>query len=391
MTTTPLKVLLWITTTTILSYALDLPISCPRLRMGSIPADHLFHKKTKPVIIGHRGQPLRYQENTLDGFKSVEKMGADGYELDIYKTKDDKLVVFHDDDTMRMTGVKKLIWESTYEELRQLNITTKVRRGNRVYTFDKPRKIPLLEAVLNATKHTNLLHYLEMKPSEPQRGDDDLTEKTGKMVAQMVTRMGLQRRAILVSFDFRKVHRVKKENPELTVGTLFTTWYADVFDKPTKMLVKAFPKYEQCWKDAPSNKLDWFKFALQSGLVFKLSGSTSFDSNLDLYSDIRYSNDTVATIRKNYGASTSTGFYTMYSMADDELEHFKAEIKLVKLLTEGGAERIITDDVPRVKKFLKKMNMNTISYISENGTGSSNNLIATNVLILGLLVVVFLY
>ena len=35
-----------------------------------------------------------------DGFKSVEGMGADGYELDIYKTKDNKLVVIHDDDTL---------------------------------------------------------------------------------------------------------------------------------------------------------------------------------------------------------------------------------------------------------------------------------------------------
>ena len=82
------------------SDGVELPKSCPDLRMGSIPADHLFHKKTKPVIIGHRGQPLKYQENTLDGFKSVEGMGADGYELDIYKTKDNKLVVFHDDDTL---------------------------------------------------------------------------------------------------------------------------------------------------------------------------------------------------------------------------------------------------------------------------------------------------
>lgn len=40
-----------------------------------------------------------YQENTYDGILSAVDVKADGFELDIYKTKDNKLVVFHDDNT----------------------------------------------------------------------------------------------------------------------------------------------------------------------------------------------------------------------------------------------------------------------------------------------------
>jgi glycerophosphoryl diester phosphodiesterase len=58
-----------------------------------------MYKKTKPLVIGHRGNPMKYQENTLDGFKSLLETNADGFEMDIYVTKDDKLVVFHDDNT----------------------------------------------------------------------------------------------------------------------------------------------------------------------------------------------------------------------------------------------------------------------------------------------------
>ena len=29
----------------------------------------------------------------------------------------------------RLTGIKKVVWESTYEELRQLNISKTIRRG----------------------------------------------------------------------------------------------------------------------------------------------------------------------------------------------------------------------------------------------------------------------
>ena len=51
-------------------------------------------------MIAHRGLPKEYQENTYDGIIKALDSKADGFELDIYKTKDDKLVVFHDDNTM---------------------------------------------------------------------------------------------------------------------------------------------------------------------------------------------------------------------------------------------------------------------------------------------------
>lgn len=78
---------------------MNIPASCPNLTFGSIPKGHLFHEKQKPVIIAHRGQPKKFQENTLDGVLSVQEIHADGFEVDIYVTKDKKLVLFHDDNT----------------------------------------------------------------------------------------------------------------------------------------------------------------------------------------------------------------------------------------------------------------------------------------------------
>lgn len=65
-----------------------------------IPADHILNKKThRPLIIGHRGNPRIYQENTYDGFVSLLDTNADGFELDVFLTKDDKLVLFHEPHT----------------------------------------------------------------------------------------------------------------------------------------------------------------------------------------------------------------------------------------------------------------------------------------------------
>ena len=69
---------------------MNIPASCPNLTFGSIPKGHLFHEKQKPVIIAHRGQPKKFQENTLDGVLSVQEIHADGFEVDIYVTKDKK-------------------------------------------------------------------------------------------------------------------------------------------------------------------------------------------------------------------------------------------------------------------------------------------------------------
>ena len=70
---------------------------CIKRNTLDIPADHLFHKKTKPLILGHRGQPRKFQENTIEGIKSVAGLGGDGFETDIYLTDYNQLVLFHDD------------------------------------------------------------------------------------------------------------------------------------------------------------------------------------------------------------------------------------------------------------------------------------------------------
>ena len=65
----------------------------------AFPKDHLFSSKQKPLVIGHRGNPMNFQENTLESFTSLMDTNADGFELDIYLTKDEQLVLYHDDTT----------------------------------------------------------------------------------------------------------------------------------------------------------------------------------------------------------------------------------------------------------------------------------------------------
>ena len=86
----------------ILGQSAKIPKSCfnESVKVSSIPENHLYHKKPKPLVIGHHGNPSEFQENTVDGFKSLVGLKADGMELDTFLTKDKKLVVIHFDNTL---------------------------------------------------------------------------------------------------------------------------------------------------------------------------------------------------------------------------------------------------------------------------------------------------
>ncbi|MBI5799473.1 MAG: glycerophosphodiester phosphodiesterase [Verrucomicrobia bacterium] len=72
-------------------------------------------------IIAHRGASHDAPENTLASFKLGWQQHADACELDIWLSKDGKLIVSHDADTKRITGIAKKIPESTLAELRSLD------------------------------------------------------------------------------------------------------------------------------------------------------------------------------------------------------------------------------------------------------------------------------
>lgn len=50
----------------------------------------------KPLLLGHRGSPRQARENTLESFRLALEAGLDGLELDLHRTRDGVLVVYHD-------------------------------------------------------------------------------------------------------------------------------------------------------------------------------------------------------------------------------------------------------------------------------------------------------
>ena len=50
------------------------------------------------LILGHRGSPKRFPENTIASFEETLRTGADGFETDLRLLSDRTVVLYHDDE-----------------------------------------------------------------------------------------------------------------------------------------------------------------------------------------------------------------------------------------------------------------------------------------------------
>ena len=75
-----------------------------------------------PLIIGHRGYPRKYPENTVASFLGALLHGAAGVELDVRLSGDGEVVVIHDPDTCRVSRKCIKVGEVRLEVLRSLSL-----------------------------------------------------------------------------------------------------------------------------------------------------------------------------------------------------------------------------------------------------------------------------
>jgi len=74
-----------------------------------------------PWIIGHRGYPAKYPENTLVAFQAAIAAGATMLELDVMLSRDRKLVVIHDATLERTTNGQGKVPDFALAELKRLD------------------------------------------------------------------------------------------------------------------------------------------------------------------------------------------------------------------------------------------------------------------------------
>ena len=166
-------------------------------------------------IYGHRGFSGKYPENTMLSFRKAVEAGVDGIELDVHLTKDNRLVIIHDETIDRTSDGTGWVKDMTLEELRRFDYSATYAG---VYGRNE---IPTLEEYFDYIKITNVITNIELKTSIY----DYPTIETH--VIAMVREYGLEDRVILSSFNHFSILRCKEIAPEIKCGFLSEAWLID--------------------------------------------------------------------------------------------------------------------------------------------------------------------
>ena len=127
-------------------------------------------------IWAHRGSSRSQPENTMAAFEQAVADKAEGIELDVQRSRDGKLLVFHDENLKRLTGKDAYLPTLEWNELKRLNVAAN-RPDAGVH------HMPLLSEVLDFIKGTDLVLNIELKNSNifyPGM-DDEVVELVEKM------------------------------------------------------------------------------------------------------------------------------------------------------------------------------------------------------------------
>lgn len=135
------------------------------------------HTSSDIEIVGHRGANGLASQNSVEGITLAEKYGCDAVELDVQKTKDGRLILFHDPVFALSTDDGYGFVENTpYEEVKEYTVN-----GNEILT---------LEEGLEVVKETEMNLYLEMKSNDIFTDCYDVVQEYG--LAERTTFLSLE-------------------------------------------------------------------------------------------------------------------------------------------------------------------------------------------------------
>lgn len=178
----------------------------------------------KMEISAHRGASVKYPENTMAAFIGAKNLGADWIELDVQQTKDKKIVVSHDTNLGRVTGVNKDIIDLNYDEIKKLDAGS---------FFDKKfknEKIPLLSDVLEFANDNNIRLNIELKPTGKEIDFE-------KQVIDLIKEYHFEARCVITSQIYDVLKNVKSVDKNIktvyvmsiAIGDITDAEYADAF------------------------------------------------------------------------------------------------------------------------------------------------------------------
>lgn len=158
------------------------------------------------LIIGHRGARKEAPENTLAGFRHLRSLNVHHVELDVRLSRDQQLVVIHDDTVNRTTAHSGNVHEFSATELAAMNAAA------RFSGWQGSTPVPLLRDVLQEWEDLQSIQ-LEVKSTALQ----DL-RTIAHLLRDLVQELDLIDAAIVTSMDTQLLGFMHQTAPEIRRG-----------------------------------------------------------------------------------------------------------------------------------------------------------------------------
>jgi glycerophosphoryl diester phosphodiesterase len=167
-------------------------------------------------LIGHRGYPARYPENTLLGFEQAIEAGARYLECDVQLSADGIPFVFHDRTLDRLCGVEGAIHQLSAEQLERHSPYIPQRFGQRF------RGIPMLRVerlVALLKQHPEVTLFLELKRGMLR------SHSPQSAVAKIIAAIEIVRpQVVLISFSIKMLACAQQQGWS-RLAPVLTQWY----------------------------------------------------------------------------------------------------------------------------------------------------------------------
>ncbi len=154
-----------------------------------------------PALVAHRGQMETYPENTLIGLEAALQCGAVYVEFDVQSTADGVLVVFHDVELERVTGVPGSLFEMPFDALKSIRVSEPDRFQKNEFSEPIPALTDVVDLLLRYPKATA---FVEIKDeSVNQFGVETICEQLLREIKP------IQQQSVVISFHKEAIQYIK--------------------------------------------------------------------------------------------------------------------------------------------------------------------------------------
>lgn len=160
-------------------------------------------------VWAHRGASGYAPENTLPAFDLALEQGADGFELDVQLTRDDEVVVIHDETLERTTDGNGWVADHSLADLKKLDASYGHERH-------AGTRIPTLGEVFDLVRDTVTMVNIELKNS--RMAYKGLEER----VLALVEEHDMAHRVVLSSFNHYSLRHLVGLGSQLPLGALYS-------------------------------------------------------------------------------------------------------------------------------------------------------------------------